>query len=181
MTTDVKITYSDYKDLDSDRQYEVIGGRLILSPAPRPSHQQLVGQMFYFLTSYVKPRGLGRVLGAPCDIILSEQDVVQPDVFFIATQRLKIIGEEGIHGGPDLCVEELSPRTARRDREAKRKLYSLHGVREYWIVDPDATRIEVYRLQADPAKPYALYGAGDTLTSSLWPDFTLPIDSVFVA
>jgi len=54
-----------------------------------------------------------------------------------------------VQGAPDLVVEILSPSTAGRDRVAKRTLYGKYGVREYWIVDPVGSTIEVLTLGAN--------------------------------
>ena len=70
-------------------------------------------------------------------MVLSETDVVQPDLLFVSNERSYIITPANARGAPDLVVEILSPSTAERDRTFKRALYARYGVREYWLVDPD--------------------------------------------
>ena len=86
---------------------------------------------------------MGEVYVAPFDVVLSDTDVVQPDVLFVSKRRSDIITPDNIRGAPDLVVEILSPATAERDRTIKLDLYAQHGVQEYWIVDPDAKSITV--------------------------------------
>jgi len=83
------------------------------------------------------------------DVVLGEgeeREVVQPDILYISEGRSGIIAEEEIRGAPDLIIEIISPATAERDRTYKKTLYARHGVKEYWIVDPEAKMVEVYTL-----------------------------------
>ena len=115
---------------------------------------------------------------APLDVILSNFDVVQPDLIFVSNARAHII-QDYIRGAPDLLVEILSPSTERRDRVVKRNLYARHGVGEYWLVDPYAKTITVLILGADGYDTRAVYGEGDTLASPTLPGFALDISLIF--
>ncbi len=82
---------------------------------------------------------MGEVFHAPCDVVLSNADVVQPDLLFVSHKRAHLLlGGANVLGAPDLVVEILSTATAGRDQTLKRALYAKHGVQEYWLVDPDA-------------------------------------------
>ena len=97
------------------------------------------------LYTFVKERDLGTVFPAPCDVVLSNTDVVQPDLLFVSREREHILaGGDNVQGAPDLVVEILSPSTAARDRTLKRSLYARHGVREFWLVDPKEGTITVH-------------------------------------
>ena len=84
------------------------------------------------------------------DVVLTQESVVQPDILFISNECREVIADNNISGAPDLVVEILSPSTADRDRELKLRLYARHGVREYWIVDPDERTVQVMLLGARP-------------------------------
>jgi Uma2 family endonuclease len=99
--------------------------------------------------------------------------VVQPDVFYIATDRLAIISERGIEGAPTLVVEVLSPSTAHLDRDRKMKLYAEHGVPYYWIVDPESRSVEAYALIG---AAYALAARMSNEPAALPPFIDLTID-----
>ena len=147
MPTRALLTYSDYAALPDDgRRYELHRGGLSEIPTPGTRHQGAIVHLITLLHEHVRSRGLGEVFVAPTDCILSNVTVVQPDVFYIATDRLAIISERGIEGAPTLAVEVLSPSTARLDRDRKMKLYAEHGVPYYWIVDPESRSIEAYAL-----------------------------------
>ncbi len=124
---------------------ELWDGELIMSPSPKPSHQTVVLRLWEALKNHAEPRGLGRVFASPLDVVLGPRLVVQPDVFFIARERVGIIGDH-IAGAPDLAAEVLSPGSWRRDRVDKKALYEQFSVKEYWILDPDTTSIEVFVL-----------------------------------
>jgi len=177
--TALRFTYQDYLLLPEDRRYEVIDGDLFMTPAPTPYHQLVKKRIEYLIDEFVEKNRLGLVLDAPCDVVLSETDVVQPDILFISTARLSIVGEKFISAAPDLVVEVLSPATETRDRIAKAKLYAKNGVRELWIVDPEARTIELLVNSGDGFRREALAGTGDTLRSVLLAGLEIPVAAVF--
>ena len=136
-------TYDDYLKIDDDNHYELIGGKLIMVPAPRTIHQLIIRRLIKYLGDYVDVNNMGEVLLAPTDVLLSDKEKPQPDIFFISKERLDIIKEQHIAGAPDLVIEILSPSTASRDRVEKSKMYYIHGVKEYWLVDPEIEIIEI--------------------------------------
>jgi Uma2 family endonuclease len=147
MPTRALLTYSDYAALPDDgRRYELHQGELSVTPAPGVRHQRVILPLGSQLYEHVRARGLGEVLVAPTDCILSNVTVVQPDILYVATDRQAITSERGIEGAPTLVVEVLSPSTARLDRDRKMKLYAEHGVPYYWIVDPETRSIEAFAL-----------------------------------
>ncbi|MEO0223067.1 MAG: Uma2 family endonuclease, partial [candidate division WOR-3 bacterium] len=129
-------TYRDYLKLEDDKRYEVINGRLVEMPAPNFEHQRISRNLEFKLWEFVKENGLGEILYAPFDIILSEDIVVQPDIVFISKDNLKNIKEGRLFGAPDLVVEIVSPVSYKRDRYEKFRIYEELGVKEYWIVLP---------------------------------------------
>lgn len=177
--TPVKFTYKEYCTLPEGSRHQLIEGDLIVSPAPTWRHQTIVMRIAVALYNFVAARDLGFVRSSPVDVILTEEDVPQPDVVYVSKARSSIIVPQGLRGGPDLCIEVLSPSTEKLDRGAKRVLYARHDVTEYWIVDPDANRVELYRLQENPAAPERTLSAADTLTTRLLPGFSLKIADVF--
>lgn len=175
----LRFTYEDYLRLPEGRRYEIIDGDLFMTPAPTPYHQLVAINLLTSLREHVLARRLGTVLIAPCDVVLSQTDVVQSDVLFISAERSSIITEKYISAAPDLVVEVLSPGTAERDQTLKRKLYARFGVRELWIVDPEKKTVEVLVNETDGFRRHALLAAGGTLRSPLLPDIFIPIESVF--
>jgi Uma2 family endonuclease len=141
------LTYQDYAALPDDgRRYQILDGELCVTPAPGSRHQEVSGNIFAALHGHVKVRRLGKVFPAPFDVILSDVSIVQPDVVFVANDRLDRVSARGLEGAPTLAVEILSPSTATLDRQRKLDLYARHGVTYYWIVDGEARTIEAYRL-----------------------------------
>src|SRR4051794_11765954 len=94
---------------DDDSRYELIGGQLHVSPAPSPVHQTVLLNIATMVRDHVRSRQLGRVFVAPIDVRLSDRDLVQPDLLFVATQRSAIVTTTGVRGAPDLVVEVVSP------------------------------------------------------------------------
>jgi Uma2 family endonuclease len=175
----LRFNYRDYLLLPEDRRYEIIDGDLYMVPAPVPYHQRIVQRISMLLYQHVVERDLGEVLFAPCDLVLTQEDVVQPDIFFISKDRLAIVGEKYITAAPDLVVEVLSPSTQERDRTIKAKLYFREGVKEMWIADPTAKTVEVLIRGSDGFQRSGFY-AGDAIVSSpLLPGLVIPLERVF--
>jgi Uma2 family endonuclease len=147
MSARVILTYEDYAALPDDgRRYELYEGELVMNPSPRPRHQVVIGNLYMLMAEHVRRRGLGEVYLSPIDVILSRISVLQPDLVFVARDRLGIVTERAIEGLPTLVVEVLSPSTNARDRGVKQALYARYGVAYYWVVDPPARRVEAMRL-----------------------------------
>ena len=100
---DKEYTYSDYEKLEEGAPYELIGGRLIMNPAPVPYHQRISREIEFALCEFAKKNKLGEVFYAPIDIHLGEKEVYQPDIIFISKERTSIIGKKNIEGPPDPC------------------------------------------------------------------------------
>ena len=176
----LKFTYEDYLKLPDDgKVYQIIDGEVFMAPAPTPNHQRIALQMAIRLSAFVNEKGLGEVFIAPCDVVLSEENVVQPDILFISSQRAHIIGERYISGPPDLVAEVLSPGTEKIDRVLKRGLYERHGVKELWFVSPERREIQVLRLVRGKFVEHGRFGVGETLTSPLLSGLKFDIDEVF--
>ncbi|HEV3051620.1 MAG TPA: Uma2 family endonuclease [Longimicrobium sp.] len=147
-------TYEEFARLPDDgNRYEVIAGDLYVTPSPSPLHTRIAFQLASILEAFVARHDLGWVTPAPVDVLLGPDDYVQPDVVFLRRERGAKITDRGIEVPPDLVVEVLSPSTAFRDRGLKRERYADFGVPEYWIIDPQAQRLEVYRLAEDADQP----------------------------
>ena len=179
MVAKVELTYEDYAKTPDDVRYELIGGELTPMPSPKWLHQLLLTRLLMPLYVFTHDRGLGEVVPAPMDVVLSDTDVVQPDVIFVSNERAHIITEDNIRGAPDLLVEILSPSTSERDRTVKRDLYARHGVREYWLVDPHAKSVTALMLVENRFALSGVYGEGQTLTSPTLEGFSLDLDELF--
>lgn len=177
-----RYTYDDYMRLPDGERYEVIEGELLLTPVPSFRHQRILSHLHFRLYAFVEAPGLGMVVPAPTDVILDAENVVQPDLLFVAKERLAIIDTTGgVHGAPDLVVEILSPSTVGRDQGVKRALYSRYGVRECWFVDPDTQSIEVLTLGQSGLVTWRHFTHGSILTSVVLPNLSFAVAEIFTA
>jgi Uma2 family endonuclease len=177
-----KLTYRDYVRFPDDgRRHELIDGEHYVTPSPILRHQKISGRLEFALQSYVRERGMGHVFHAPLDVILSDSDVVDPDILYVSEERAAIL-QDWVRGAPDLVVEILSPATRKTDESVKRHLYDRVGVREYWIVDPELELVKVHRREENGSFPRVAEISRETrdeLTSPLLPGFMLPLDELF--
>ena len=176
----VKFTYEDYRTTPADERYELLDGDLIMVPAPNLKHQRVQGNLYYHLRFFITEHDIGELLPAPCDVVLSDTNVVQPDLLFISRQREHLLSSgENVRGAPDLAIEILSPSTADKDRGVKRELYGRHGVTEYWLVDPIAETVTIHRQQAGKLTAAQTFGREETLRSPLLDGLKLHLDDIF--
>jgi Uma2 family endonuclease len=133
-------TVADYLSWDDGERWELIGGAAYnMSPAPAVKHQDLVLNLSSLLRERLKGKPC-KPFVAPVDVVLSDEDVVQPDVFVVCDPSK--ITPQNIQGAPDFIAEVLSPSTARKDLREKKALYQRLAVAEYLVLDP----LECYAL-----------------------------------
>lgn len=189
MTTGVKpLTFDEYMALPEMKQrFEIIDGELIMSPAPSSDHQWIVGKLFVLLWAFVKERNLGIVLIAPVDVIIQREPLRtrQPDVLYLSAERSGVRGRAELRRmpvleiPPDLVVEVLSPNETRREMNDKLEDYRKVGVRECWLISPEAETVELLRLSSEGVETVAIYGIGATVRSEVLEGFTLSVREIF--
>ena len=178
-TPTIKFTYEDYRNAPEDKRYELLDGDLVVTPAPGEAHQRVSRNLTILLGQSVKLTGAGHIYAAPFDVILSDTDVVQPDLLFVSNEREYVITEANVQGAPDLVVEILSPSTAERDLTFKRSLYAKHGVKEFWLVDTDAKTVTVLLRDPQGFAVVGVCGEGQTLDSPTLIGFTINPAEIF--
>ena len=178
--TDKKpFTWERYLEIPDDgKLYEVIGGELLLRPTPNVRHQLVLGGLMAVLGNHARELELGKVLPGPFDVILSDQNVVDPDIVFFTNERLGLI-EEWAMGAPDLIVEILSTSTSRRDTEVKFDLYARFGVPHYWILNPDERVLIAFRLADGKYERAALCQGEDHFQPELFDGLTIELGQVW--
>ena len=176
----IVLTYEDYCALPDDgKRHEILGGELYMTPSPSVGHQRVAGNLFVALRTFVTDRGTGEVFVAPVDVILERTSVVVPDLLFVGRDRAGIVTDRGVEGPPDLIVEILSPGTERRDRVEKAQLYARHGVRHYWLVDPDARSLEAFELSGGTYRRTAERTGSADFAPALFPGLSIPLASLW--
>jgi Uma2 family endonuclease len=172
-------TYDDLLRLPDDgKRYEIIEGTLYEMPSPLLVQAQVIANLIGMLLPIVARLG-GRWFTAPLDVFIPGGDPVQPDLIVILPSSKAKPVRRGIDGPPDLAIEVLSPSDRGHDRLTKRALYARAGVREYWIVDPEARTVEVQALHLDAFHAVQTTAGGDRIESPLLPDLALIAAEVF--
>lgn len=174
-STSRRYTYADLEEFPEDNlRREIIDGELFVSPAPVIRHQDASKGIYSRLLNYEKTGG-GKAYFPRCDLFFGNTNVVEPDLIFVRADHLELIGTKNIEGAPDLVVEVSSPSTRRWDQVRKRDLYERFGVPEYWFVDLDAERVEVYVLTDGRYGAPQLRFCGETLEPAGLPGLTVPV------
>lgn len=121
---------------DDGNRYEIIGGVRGMSPAPDLDHQVVQARLLTIFQNVLDLGDRGVAFGAPTDVPFSQFDIVEPDIMVVLENDFDILRAKHIVGTPDLIVEIILPSSAGRDRAREAVGFALHGVREYWLVDP---------------------------------------------
>ncbi len=173
-------TYADYLKLPDDGiRYEIINGELFMSPAPTVGHQRTLREFLYALTSFLKKKPLGEVLPAPTDVILSDVNILQPDIVLVLREKYDIFTRENIQGAPDLVIEVLSRGTEKRDREKKLAQYSRFEVQEYWMVNHEQQWVEVWRREGGELVFHKRLEQNQIVTTPLLPGLKIRLAKIF--
>ncbi len=181
--TPIKLTFEEYCQLpESVLPHELIDGELRMPAAPIYRHQRIIGNIYRVLYLFVEGRGLGVIVLSPIDVVLDRDRplVLQPDLVYISRERAGVIRDK-VFGAPDLVVEIFSGSGAVFDRTEKAAFYAQYGVREYWLLDPDAETVEVRRLEPHGYDTVGIFRRGETLRSVLLLDLRLSVDEIFAA
>ncbi len=129
-------------------RYETVYGELLVTPAPRLWHQELVGRLYRTLGDYLRREPVSHVLASPADISWGRPDLLeQPDVFVVPLAEARTLEWSRITRLV-LAAEVFSPSSVRADRFTKRKLYQDRSTETYWAVDPEERVVEVWTPDA---------------------------------
>jgi Uma2 family endonuclease len=181
--TSTKWTYEDLLLLPEDGlRHEIIDGEHYVNASPVTKHQRISYNLIAEFAFYLKEHPVGALFHAPFDVVFSRNDVVEPDLIFISNERREILTTKNIQGSPDLLIEILSDSNRKYDEVTKRALYEQTGVEEYWIVDPVADSVRVFRRNAVARYELAAeFCDRDKLTSPLFPTLEISLDRIFAA
>ncbi|MCD8153973.1 MAG: Uma2 family endonuclease [Clostridiales bacterium] len=165
-------TLEDIYNLPEGKRAELIDGQIYAMAPPGTQHQRISARLFTQIMQYIDQNGGNcEAFSAPFAVFLckDESNYVEPDISVICDPDK--ITDQGCSGAPDWIIEIVSPGSRRMDYYRKLNLYSIAGVREYWIVDPMRQIILVYDMEHDES-PVA-YSFTDSVPVGIYPGFTL--------
>ncbi len=163
---------------ESNQPMELWDGELLVMPAPSFHHQEIVFRFQQALYEWVREHDAGKVVASPIDMVLSPHRVLQPDVAFVSKERLSIV-DRVIMGPADLVAEVISLEGRRRDRIDKRDLYEQCGIKEYWIIDPEAQTVEVLHVESGVYRLVVRAHMDEVAASRLLPGFEISASELF--
>ncbi|MCX7793325.1 MAG: Uma2 family endonuclease [Thermodesulfovibrionales bacterium] len=172
-----RLSVNYYKLLPEGAPYQLIEGELVMTPAPNPRHQIVLGNIVERIRNSTQGKGI--VISSPVDVYLDDENAFQPDIIFITREKKDIIKKDGIYGAPDLVIEILSPFTAFRDIREKFRVYERAGVKEYWIVDPEINSVEIYFNEVGSFSLIIKAEGKGTVESQLLKDLKIELEAIF--
>jgi len=172
-------TYDDLVAMPDDgKRYEIIEGELYEMPGTTWAHAMAIVNLILLLGPIVRALG-GAIATAPLDVFFPGADPVQPDILILLPRSPAKPSRRGVEGRPDIAIEVLSPSNRGHDLLTKRALYARAGVREYWIVDPEARTLEILVLDGDALRSRQTALADDPVRSPLLPAAAFPVSALF--
>jgi Uma2 family endonuclease len=175
-----KYTVDDYLLLEEGAPFQLINYDLIMSPSPIPFHQVISARIMQALLNFLDSRNNnGFLVSAPMDVKFNEGNILQPDILYIAEDRVEDLIKDRIEGAPDLIVEILSPSNAYYDLRQKKDIYEKYGVKEYIIVDPIAQNADLYSLMNGAYYLHQQAQKNEILTSVILPGFAIELAKIF--
>lgn len=163
--TRIRMSAAQFEALpEFHRPVELIDGYPVIRDLPTLHHQRVLSNIAICVSENMPN---GEVFIAPVSVKLDDENYYQPDVLWVAGDSQCEVTAEGINGAPELVIEVLSPGTAKHDRGIKFQTYQQHGVREYWIAEPDAAFVEVWVLENGTFTQFGVFDAADSFTSPI--------------
>jgi Uma2 family endonuclease len=151
-----KWTYSEYARFPDDgNRYEVIDGEVMMTPAPSPHHQHVLGTLLLAMRPYVERHNLGVVL-LDVDLLFATGNFLRPDLVYVPAGRRDGISDRGVEVAPGLVVEVQSPTSSSIDRVKKPRRYGDFGIPEYWVLNPPERSVWIWRFAAGRTEPEQL-------------------------
>lgn len=167
-----------YADVTPEQKWEFIQGEVVMHSPALARHTMAMQRLYDLLRAYTRLRKLGAVYVEKAMTVFPRNDY-EPDVCFFGPAKSALISPDTLKFPiPDFIAEVLSPNTEQRDRGVKFQDYALHGVQEYWIVDPMTETVEPYRLQGEIYAPVPRQKDG-TVASDVVPGFEIPVRAIF--
>lgn len=170
-------TLEDIYSLPDDTRAELIDGHIYYMTPPLRIHQRLVSQLNKIIGNYIDfHNGLCEVYPAPFAVFLNKdsKNYVEPDISVICDK--KKLTEKGCQGAPDWIIEITSLSTQKMDYSIKLFKYRSAGVREYWIVNPEKSIVNVYDFDKDTNSN--LYSFTDEIPVSIYPGLTIQMQKL---
>jgi Uma2 family endonuclease len=121
--------------------YETVRGELLVTPAPRLWHEEIMYRLVIALREYLRAEPVGHAFGSRSDISWGPDTLVEPDVFVAPLEEVRTLDWARVKTLL-LVAEVLSPSSRRADRFTKRVEYQRQNVPCYWIIDPDERQVE---------------------------------------
>ena len=178
-------TFADCLTWGESERIEIINGEAVMMAPPTRIHQEILMELSRQLANFLEGKKC-KVYPAPFAVRLFEKDgdtpedvdtMVEPDISVVCDHDK--LDKHGCKGAPDLVVEVLSPSTQRHDRLVKLDLYQRAGVREYWIVDPDSSTVQVFMLKNGYLHPYEVYSEKDIAKVNVLDGCFIELSKVF--
>ena len=168
-----------FKTPETVKPAELARGVLRVAESPSARHQSAVMDLLRTLDAQVRARGLGRMWVAPLDVVLSREPaiVVQPDLFFVSTDREFMVYER-VYGGPDLVIEVLSPNPRIGSTEERTGWFAEFGVRECWLVNLPELTLTVIRFADRRVAARDVFRKDARIVSTVLPEFTPTLEEV---
>jgi Uma2 family endonuclease len=127
---------------------DLLDGVIYMASPESTDDNELGGWLYRLMAEFADQTDQGKCYYTRVAFRITDKRGPEPDVAFVAKERLRIVEHGFVDGAPDLAVEIVSPDSVDRDYNLKMNIYEAAGVKEYWIIDPDEQKVTFLRRQA---------------------------------
>ena len=166
------------RTLRDDQKAEFINGEIVYHSPAKEMHNFIRQNLEFIFSRFARQRKLGAVRGEKAMVKLTRNDF-EPDICFFSGKKFQQVKEDTLfYPAPDFVVEILNKSTEKIDRGIKKDDYVLHGVQEYWIVNPDTREVEQYLLADEQYELKEKIGHG-TVRCAVLQGLEIPLTAIF--
>lgn len=168
-----------YETVQEDEKAEFINGEIIVHSPVKKRQDQVSGNLYSLLKTFVIKNDLGYVGHEKVMVSLSRNDY-GPDICYFSKEKSQHFDDgQTIFPAPDLIVEVLSSGTRSRDYGIKLEDYEAHKITEYWIVDPKVRTLDLRILDGENYVLQKSLNINDRIGSGVVSGFSIPMRAIF--
>ncbi len=149
--------------LEPGMRADLIRGTLFMHSPVSLKHARLGNLVHFLMSGFVETKGNGEVHRDVVAVQLSARNVLMPDIGYFTKGQVRLFKPAHVPVAPTIAVEILSPSSVLRDARDKFTVYEEHGVKEYWLLDPEHLR---HRFYTQRSGFLVEYGAGEQVIHS---------------
>ncbi|MGB5634302.1 MAG: Uma2 family endonuclease [Waterburya sp.] len=183
-----RLTLEEYlnRHNESEKHYELVAGSLYEMPPESPLNAEIAIKLLLLFAQFVTTPRCLRCKDTEIVVSGSRTTVRLPDLMILTEELANALYDSGRSTiipdmpPPALVVEVVSPGKVNQDRDYryKRSEYAARGITEYWIVDPQISKVTILVLN-EGFYDENVFEGDKVIASPLFPQFQITANQIF--